>query len=285
MTGDMIVQEPNQVALIAFWLRTTIIYPLVIALVIIFLGRLLLGRCVARIQQFVYNPDHHVEEDRYKKKIADTVGSVVSIIGWFVIGMVTMNVLGLNMTLLMGGLSFGIGFAMEKTFTNLVGAILLITNPRIKIGQTYSFQGSINQTAKRESINPKYSILRLLNKTRLLVPNHVMVKTPIKYISQDPLVRMDYEVAIARDTDCVRACSILKEVINSFPDFTNKDQTFAYIQCIKDGAIILAVSCYRAPKQSKTPILKLNSLVRKHMIESLRANNIEIPYPYREVIT
>jgi hypothetical protein len=61
-----------------------------------------------------------------------------------------------------------------------------------------------------------------------------MVKTPIKYISQDPLVRMDYEIAVGLDTDCVRACSILKEVVNSLPDFTNKEQTFAYLQCIKD---------------------------------------------------
>jgi len=112
-----------------------------------------------------------------------------------------------------------------------------------------------------------------------------MVKTPIKYISQDPLVRIDYEVAVALDTDCVRACSILKEVINSLADFTNKDQTFAYIQSVNEWAIMLAVSCYRAPKQSKTPILKLHSLVRKHLIESLRANNIEVPYPYREIMT
>ena len=107
----------------------------------------------------------------------------------------------------------------------MMAGIMFITNKKIKIGDFVEFLGSINMKGTVEEINIRYTVIRSFDKRRMIVPNSIIAKTPIKTYKVEPLIRGELKFTLPRHVDIVQVQTILNQTINLHEHVLYKEYT------------------------------------------------------------
>ena len=78
---------------------------------------------------------------------------------------------------------------MQSTVENLVSGIFILTNQKIRLGEFVQFMGPLNLMGTIEEINIRYTVIRGFDKRRVILPNSLVAKTPIRTMKSEPLLR------------------------------------------------------------------------------------------------
>ena len=118
-----------------------------------------------------------------------------------------------------------IGFAMETTIGNMMAGVMLMTNEKIKLGDFVQFMGSLNIMGTIEEINVRYTVIRTFDKRRTIIPNSIVVSTPIKTLKSETLIRGDIKIRLPRYVDINQIKSLLIQILNNIDGVLHKEYT------------------------------------------------------------
>jgi small-conductance mechanosensitive channel len=118
-----------------------------------------------------------------------------------------------------------IGFAMETTIGNMMAGIMLMSNEKIKLGDLVQFMGSLNIMGTIEEINVRYTVIRTFDKRRTIIPNSIVVSTPIKTLKSETLIRGDIKIRLPRYVDINQIKSLLIQILNTIDSVLHKEYT------------------------------------------------------------
>lgn len=235
------------------------------------------------IKKNIYSKYDSIDESVYSKRVANLIGTVVKYILMLFNVLIAFQVMWLDLAILMWWIAFWIWFAMETTFANIISAILLVTNPKIKTWVTLKLLWSLNCVWKIEKISARHSIIRLLTWQKFIIPNTVLSQTPIQTIAQEPEIRHQVQIAIDLSSDINKAKQVLRNAINIYEDVMHKDRTYVNVEQITDTWIQLIIYFYTFPKTQKKWMLEFMSDMRLIVHKTLKEADISIPYPHMVV--
>jgi small-conductance mechanosensitive channel len=72
---------------------------------------------------------------------------------------------------------------------------------------------------------------------RVIVPNSVMINSPVKTFNSEDLIRSEINISVHYDTDLKKACEIIKETINEQDFIREKDDTNIIISNFGESGI------------------------------------------------
>ena len=78
---------------------------------------------------------------------------------------------------------------MQSTIENLVAGVMIITNQKIKIGEFIQFMEPLKIMGTVEEINIRYTVVKTYDKRKVIIPNSLVAKTPIRTMKSEPLLR------------------------------------------------------------------------------------------------
>ena len=193
----------------------------------------------------------------------------------FVLILISLEVAGFRVESLLvaGGIvGVAIGFASQKTVSNLISGLFLYIDRPMDIGDSVEIEG---YSGVVEDVKPLSTRIRTWEGPVVRIPNEKVFGASIKNFKKVVARRFEYKIGISYTSDVEKAIEVVKEVLLSEPFVLESPAPQVFVSNFLDSAIELTIKAWTpAPKNYST-----KTQVLKKIYEAFKKEGIEIPYP------
>jgi len=196
---------------------------------------------------------------------------------------VALQLVGVNLAALAvfsGALGLGVGLGLQKSISNLISGFTLVADKSIKPGDVVSVSDTFGWVT---SMGARYVAIRTRDGTEHLVPNDSFIEQGvINWSHADKVVRLHAPFGVSygtKDLKAVReiACEALKDVPRILQDPSPQCNMLEF----GDSSINFDLRFWiNDPENGKASVI---SEVLLNLAEKLAENEIEIPFPQRDL--
>ena len=133
--------------------------------------------------------------------------------------LLSLSLVGIDVTALSvfsGALAVGLGFGLQKIASNYVIGFIILLDRSIRLGNFVALDDKTTGTVTR--ITTRYTVLRTLTGTEVIIPNEYLVSNMVRNLSfSDSLVRVTTGISVAYDTEIERAMRLMTDVALAHP--------------------------------------------------------------------
>ncbi len=127
--------------------------------------------------------------------------------------LLALSMVGIDLTVLSvfgGALGVGLGLGLQRIASNYVSGFIILLDRSLSIGDLITaadkYYGRVTQ------INTRYTVIKALDGTETILPNEVLVSTPVvNHSYTDSKVRVAVKVSVAYSANVDRALEVLVE--------------------------------------------------------------------------
>ena len=206
-----------------------------------------------------------------------------------VIFILLLQVMGINLTALAvfgGALGVGLGFGLQSIASNFISGLILLLDRSLTVGDYIELEDGRSGTIR--ALNMRSAILKTFDGKDIVVPNESFITTTfINWTHEDKKQRYSLEFQVSYDTDLEKLVEILKETVAqhpqvvSGPQATLEEQPDAEISGFGDSGVDILIEYWmEAIDDGKN---RVGADLYMMIWKALKENNIEIPFPQREV--
>jgi small-conductance mechanosensitive channel len=196
--------------------------------------------------------------------------------------LLALSLVGIDLTVLSvfgGALGVGLGLGLQRIASNYVSGFIILLDRSLSIGDMITvdkFYGAVSQ------INARYTVMKSLDGTETIVPNEMLVSTPvINHSYSNTTVQVVLKLSIAYSADVDRALDVLVETATAQPRVLGDPPPSAFITGFGADGIELQVGFWiRDPEAGSLPI---RSEIARTVLKRFKDAGIEIPFPQRDV--
>ena len=203
-------------------------------------------------------------------------GYTVIIVG-IIISLIIMGVDFTTLAVVAGGLSVGLGFGLQEIVSNFVSGFILMFERSIGRGDVLKIEETIGTV---QQINVRSMIIKTRDNIELIVPNSKFLTETVTNLTRtENVVRIQLGVGVTYNTDPRQVEQVLLEAAQhpkvldipaptvQFSDFGDSSLNFDLMVWTDDAARMIPIA----------------SDLRYNIWEALKAHNIEIPFPQRDL--
>lgn len=257
------------------------IYPDKIVLAVLFLPVLLTINA-----WFKKRLEHQwLEKSLMERGAKESIATIIGYVGISITILVALSIAGMDfskLALIAGALSVGIGFGLQNIVNNFVSGLILLFERPIKIGDWIEV-GSVVGHVKKISI--RSTQIQTFDKADIIVPNSDLISGTVTnwmLWNNRGRIRVPVSVAYGTNTDTVKELllSIAKENKEVISDSPLEDDPDVIFMGFGDSSLDFQLRCYIYNIDKRlTTLSALNFAIDR----TFRENNIEIPFPQRDV--
>ncbi|MFW2371888.1 MAG: mechanosensitive ion channel family protein [Gammaproteobacteria bacterium] len=196
--------------------------------------------------------------------------------------LITFSAVGIDLTTLAvfgGALGVGLGFGLQKIFSNLVSGVILLMDRSIKpgdvisVGQTF---GWINHLSAR------YVSVITRDGIEHLIPNEVLITERVENWSySDNMVRLKLPLGISYKSDVRLAMQLCVDAARATPRILHKPEPRCLFKGFGDSSVDLELRVWiDDPPNGRSNVL---SEVLLGVWDRFHEQGIEIPFPQRDL--
>ncbi len=168
----------------------------------------------------------------------------------------------------------GVGLAMQGVLGNLVAGLTIIFTKPFRVGEYIEIAGVSGQV---QTIELSTTTLLHTDRSRVVVPNRKIVGEILHNFGA--IRQLDLTVGVAYGTNIDQALTLVNEVLQAHPRVLKDPAPVLGISALADSSINLSIKPWTAvadfnPAQAE---------IYQTLLEQFRANQIDIPFPQREV--
>jgi small-conductance mechanosensitive channel len=198
--------------------------------------------------------------------------------------LMALSAVGIDLTALSvlgGAIGVGIGFGLQKLASSYVSGFVMLAERSVRIGDNVrvdNFEGRIT------GINARYTVVRSTNGRESIVPNEMFITNRIENLSlADSRVLQSTVVSVGYSSDVELVMRLLTEAALA-QDRVLRDPGPG-VNLTNFGADGLEFTLNYWMTDPENGQQNLRSRINLAILQSLRGNGIEIPYPQRVVHT
>ena len=213
-----------------------------------------------------------------RKAISNAARAMLIFVGL----MVALSVVGIDLTALSvlgGAIGVGIGFGLQKLAANYVSGFVILAEQSMRIGDSVrvdNFEGVITQ------INARYTVVRSLAGRESIVPNEMLITNRVENLSLvDSKVNLSTVISVGYDSDVEQVSALLVAAAKEQSRVLTEPAPAAHLSAFGADGLEFTLGYWVTDPENGQ--LNLRSAINKAILQSLRENHIEIPYPQRVV--
>lgn len=247
---------------------------LVAALAIFFVGRWIASRLVILMKAALTRA-------KVDRTLVSFLGNVANIGLLILIIIAALGKLGIpttSVTALIGGAGLAVALSLKDQLSNFAAGALIILFRPFKVGdyiKVNGFEGTVSE------IKMVQTALRTPDNEEIILPNSVVMSNSIVNRSSMPLCRVQVVVGVDYACDLKAAKAAVLKAATEHPLCvqTQGKEAVTYITNLADSAIEITLWAWTNEADLGAFRFGLNEQV----VENLRAANINIPFPQRDV--
>ena len=197
--------------------------------------------------------------------------------------LIALQAVGIDLTLLAvfgGALGVGIGLGLQKIASNYIAGFTILLDRSIRLGDMITVDNRFGVVSK---LTARYVVVRSLDGVEAVVPNETLVTTTVlnhSYTSRE--IRVGVPVQISYDSDVERALKLMEEVGHAQARVLKvPNAPFAMVVRFAESGIDLELGVWiNDPENGQG---NLRSALYLAILTAFRTNNIQLPFPRRDV--
>ncbi len=197
----------------------------------------------------------------------------------FIFGLSTVGIDLTAFAVLGGAIGVGIGFGLQKIFSNLISGFILLLDKSIKPGDTINVEGSYGRV---ETLSARYVSVITRDGIEHLVPNEEMIINRVENWSYShENVRLRIPVGVHYNSDVNKAIELCLEAADEVDRVLKIPKPACLLKGFGDNSVDLEVRIWvRDPMNGCSNV---KSQVLLQIWNRFHENHIEIPYPQRDL--
>jgi small-conductance mechanosensitive channel len=207
----------------------------------------------------------------------------------FVIFILLLQVMGINITALAvfgGALGVGLGFGLQSIASNFISGMILLLDRSLSVGDYIELEDG--KKGIITALNMRSATLETFDGKDIMVPNEQFITTNfINWTHKNKKQRYAIEFQVAYSTDLHKLFDILRKVVASHPkvlsgdDLPIEERPDAEIAGFGDSGVNILIEFWMEGIDDGEN--RVGGDLYLMIWDALKENNIEIPFPQREV--
>jgi len=196
--------------------------------------------------------------------------------------LLSLAMVGIDLTVLSvfgGALGVGIGLGLQKIASNYVSGFVILLERSLKIGDMINvdkYYGRVTQ------INTRYTVLQGLDGIESVIPNEMLVSGVVQNFSlSDTNLRLAIQITVSYKTDVEKLIPQIEAVVLGIERVVDDPAPQAVVLRFGDNGVELEVGFWISDPENGRGGVK--SQVNLAIWRLLQAENVELPYPQREI--
>ncbi|MDM7923923.1 MAG: mechanosensitive ion channel [Pyrinomonadaceae bacterium] len=189
--------------------------------------------------------------------------------------------LGVDLTkfaIVAGALGVGIGFGLQNIINNFVSGLILLFERPIKVGDTVQLE---NHVGSLRRIGLRASVLQKDDGSDVIVPNSHLISEDVIDLSRSfDRKKIEIEVGVALDSDPEMIIQLLRDAPSGRNDLLPFPAPMALLSSIGEETLDFKLLVWTKDPLQIGPI---KSEISSAVFKALKAANIEIPFPQRNL--
>jgi small-conductance mechanosensitive channel len=210
--------------------------------------------------------------------IATIIRYTLIILGLFIIFQTTgvdLSALGL----LFGALGIGIGFGLQNITNNFISGVIILFERPVKVGDRIEIDDLSGNIVE---ISARATTIITNDNIAVIVPNSDFISTRvINWSLNSRNVRLNFPVGVSYKEDPEVIRKLLIEVADMNPGVTQDPRPDVLFDEFGDSSLNFILRVWTSDYSDKPRVLK--SQLYYEIFRKFKENNIEIPYPQRDV--
>lgn len=195
---------------------------------------------------------------------------------WLIISLAMFHIDNTWLVVVSGGFSTGVGFAMKDILENIYYGISLMAG-RVKIGDYIVFEGTRGRVS---SINYTSTIVEATDGSIIAFQNSLLFTKSYKNMTKNHGYELDIlEVGVAYGSDIKQVKQLLYDAITALKITAKKREVKIVLKEFGDNAITLKILVWVSVMTQYID----DGRIMECVYDTLNANNIEIPFPQRDI--
>lgn len=196
--------------------------------------------------------------------------------------LISLSLVGIDLTVLSvfgGALGVGLGLGLQKIASNYVSGFIILLDRSLRIGDMITvdkYYGAVTQ------IRTRFTVLRGLDGVEALVPNEMLVSSPVQNHSYtEKNVRLKINVQISYQSDLEKALGILVEQAKLHARTLVEPTPAAYLLGFGADGLDLELGLWINDAEQGT--LGVRSDINRAIWQEFQRQGIDVPFPQRDV--
>ncbi len=213
-----------------------------------------------------------------RKAVSNAIRALLMFVGL----LLALSAVGIDLTALSvlgGAVGVGIGLGLQKLAANYVSGFVILAERSMRIGDNVrvdNFEGRITD------INARYTVIRAVTGRESIVPNEMLINNRVENLSlADSKVWQSTVVSVAYDSDVAQVSRLLTEAALGQDRVLREPPPSAALSAFGADGLEFTLGYWIADPENGQ--LNVRSQINVTILEALRQNRIEIPYPQRVV--
>ncbi|MBL4602786.1 MAG: mechanosensitive ion channel [Emcibacteraceae bacterium] len=190
--------------------------------------------------------------------------------------------MGIDLTALAvfgGAIGVGLGFGLQKVVSNFISGVILLLDKSIKPGDVIEISGTYGRINK---LAARYTSVISRDGREHLVPNEDIITQPvINWTFSDKKVRLHLPLNVSYNSDLEKAMDLMLEAAMESSRIIKNPLSRVLIKGFGDNGIDLELRMWI--RDSENGVSNISSEVYLSIWHKFNGNNIEFPYPQRDV--
>lgn len=206
-----------------------------------------------------------------------------------IVVLLLLNVMGVNLTTLAvfgGAVGVGLGLGLQSIASNFISGIIILLDRSLTVGDYVELEDG--KTGFVREFKMRYTVLETYDGKDVLVPNEKFISSSlINWTHKDPKQRYRVDFSVPYSTDVRPMVEFIKEAVANHPqvisglDVPFEERPDCEIDSFGDSGINMFVEFWMLGVDDGKNRVGGDLLLT--ILETLKANGIEIPFPQREV--
>ena len=206
-----------------------------------------------------------------------------------VIVLILLNIMGINLTTLAvfgGALGVGVGLGLQAIASNFISGIIILLDKSLTVGDYVELDDGKSGFVRE--FRMRYTVIETYDGKDILVPNEKFISDfLINWTHKDPKQRYEVKFSVAYSTDIRNMVEIIKDVVAEHPQvisgeqYSVEEQPDCEIESFGESGVNILVEFWMSGVDDGKNRVGGDLLLT--IFETLKAHNISIPFPQREV--
>lgn len=198
----------------------------------------------------------------------------------FAIVMILRSV-NIDITLLLtasAGFFLALGLGLQEFLTDVVSGLILLFDGSVKVGDIVEMDNTI---AKVQKINIRTSHIKTVDGKTIIVPNSKLTEFNVtNWTISEKVTRFNVVVSVAYGSDTALVKELLYQSALQHPQVSKNKEIVVVFKNFGDSALDFELYFWAAQTWD---IMKIKSDIRFKIDAIFRENNIQIPFPQRDL--
>lgn len=211
------------------------------------------------------------------------ITKALQILIYFIAALIALDVLAIDLTALTvlgGAIGIGIGFGLQKITSNFISGLILLFEKSIEEDDLVELEDGIAGFVR--NTGARYTLIETFEGRELMIPNEDFITRRVtNWTFSNTKGRIDINIGVSYGSDLDKANELILEAAREHPRCSRNTDAECFLVGFGDSSVNFTLyfwvdNIIEGRKRPRSDVLF--SIWRK-----LKENNIEIPYPQRDI--